>query len=96
MAKSKLKQFKKVVDNHTKDFGDTDFDKHLIRINKHMNKTKGSQGELINTIVHEFDHVKHPKMKEKNVQKLALKGVKKMTRKAKNKDYKIFDKAKKK
>lgn len=92
MPNYKLKSYKKVVDNHTRDFGDTDFDKHLIRINKKINKTKGSQGELINTIAHEFNHVKHQKMKEKNIEKLTLKTVKHMSKKSKAKDYNMFEK----
>lgn len=94
MPNSKLKKYKKVVDDHTKDFGDTDFDKHLIRINKTMNKKKGSQGELINTIAHEFNHVKHPRMKEKNIEKFTLKTVKHLSKKSKAQDYKMFEKKK--
>ncbi len=90
--KSKVSGFKKVVDNHTRDFGDTDFDKHLVRINKKMNRAKGSQGELINSIAHEFNHIKHGKMSEKKIQKLTLKTVAHMSKKAKSKDYKYFEK----
>lgn len=90
--KSKISKFKKVVDNHTRDFGDTDFDKHLVRINKTMNKRKGSKGELINSIAHEFNHIKHDNMSEKKIQKLTLKSVAHMSKKAKAKDYKSFEK----
>lgn len=89
---NKLKKYKKVIDDHTRDFGDTDFDKHLIRINKSMNKKKGTSGELINTIAHEFNHVKHPRMSEKGVQKFTLKTVKHLSKKSKDKDYKMFEK----
>lgn len=86
------KKFKKIVDNKSKYYGDTDFDKHLIRINKQMNKHKGRKGELLDSIMHEKSHVLHPKMKEKNIEKLASKITKHMSKKAKQSAYKPYEK----
>lgn len=86
-----FKGFNVKIDDKMKYFGDTDFDKKLIRVNKTMNRTKGSQGELLDTIVHEESHVNHPKMKEKNIQKLAGKLTKKMSHKSKEKAYAKFN-----
>lgn len=92
MARNNLKKYKKVVNDKTKDFGQTDFDKKLIEVNKTMNRRKGSRGELIDTIEHEFNHVRHPKMSEKKIQKLTEKTTSHMTRKSKEKAYKPFEK----
>lgn len=60
-------------------FGETDFDKKVIRINKRMHaKAKKSstfgfspkESTLINTIVHEMLHKNHPNMTEKRVREL--------------------------
>ncbi len=45
-------------------YGQSDHDKKTIEVN-----TK--KGELVNTIIHEQLHIKHPKMKEKNIRKRA-------------------------
>ena len=45
-------------------YGQADHDKKTIEVN-----TK--KGELVNTIIHEQLHIKHPKMREKNVRKRA-------------------------
>jgi predicted SprT family Zn-dependent metalloprotease len=96
----KSKKFTYKVDNRMKSMGETDFDKHLIRINKTLHKNqKGStimgrklkRGELLDSIVHEEMHRKHPKMHEKTVYKLTPKTTAKMSKKSKQKMYKKFD-----
>lgn len=78
--------WERVVDNKMKDFGETDFDKKKIRINKKKAK-KAGPGEVIDTIVHEELHRKHPKMKEKNVRKKTKSLTGRMSKKVKSKYY---------
>lgn len=63
-------------------YGETDFDKKTIRINKKKHKAtnkntkritpnKDGSENLLNTILHEAMHVKHPKLGERAVEKLA-------------------------
>lgn len=92
--KKKTKKWKFLTDNKMKGaYGETDFDKKVVRINKKRHKKAPSDGiskkdnTIINTIVHEDLHVKHPKMKEKVVRKKASKKVSKMGTKAKKKMY---------
>jgi len=70
-AKGK-KVLKRLIDNKMKHFGETDFDKKTIKVNP-------KKGDLINTILHEELHAKHPKAKEKTVRKKASSEEKKMT-----------------
>ena len=79
------------VDNTMKGFGETDFKKKVIRINKSKKKNK-RKGEILDTIVHEEQHRIHPEMKEKNVQKRTKKLVKKMGDKTKVKMYSKYAK----
>jgi len=90
--KKKSKKWKYLVDNKLKGaYGETDFEKKTVRVNKKRHKGKLSkgfskkEGSLINTMVHEDLHVKHPKMAEKKVRKVAKKKVEKMGAKAKAK-----------
>lgn len=85
-------KFKLVQDNKSKYYGVTDFDKHLIKVNRKMAKSKGSKGELLDSIEHEFNHVRHPKMSEKKIQKLTLKTTAHMSKKSKQKVYKALPK----
>lgn len=82
------------------DFGVTDFDKGTITINKKLHKkakknpkkygfTK-KDSTLLNTIVHEKLHTKHPKMHERTVRKLAHKKVAGMSSSQKKKQYRQF------
>lgn len=70
-----------------KGFGETDFNKRLIRVNKKRCKDEGSCGEVIDTIVHEELHAKHPSMSEKGVVKKAAKLTAKMSTKRKRRLY---------
>lgn len=84
MAKSK---FKYKTNNRMKAFGVTDFDKHLITINKRLAKARGTTGELLDSIVHETMHARHPRAKEKTVQKMAERTTKRLSKKSKRAYY---------
>lgn len=93
------KAYKKVVDNKLdggKSYGETDFTKKVIKINKKAHKAKGLKRinpnkngteKLISTIVHEEKHAKSPYMKEKNVRKFEKKAVARMSAKQKARKY---------
>ena len=87
--------FKRKVDNKMNGFGDIDLEKKVIRVNKKRNKKHGGVGELIDTIVHEENHRKHPKMKEKEIRNKTKKDLKKMSLKQKAKFRNRFNKMKK-
>lgn len=73
-----MKGFKKVIDNKLKGaLGETDFARRLIRINVKKAKRQG-RGEVLKTMVHEELHMKHPNMKEKNVEAKMQRDVKKL------------------
>lgn len=84
-----MKKYKRVVDNRMRGFGDTDFNKKVIRVNKKRSK---KHGELLDTIVHEETHRKHPKMHEKNVRKTARRKIKKMSTRVKKKNFALYSK----
>ena len=69
-----------------RDFGETDTTKRVIRINKRKSKKKG-RGEVIDTIVHEEMHARHPRMRERTVEKKTPRLVKRMIRRVKAKLY---------
>lgn len=50
-----------------KSYGSYDTNTGILEVNKKKNKSKR---ELADTVAHELTHRKHPKMKEKTVQKL--------------------------
>ena len=70
-----------------RDFGSFDPNTGIIRINKRKNKKSKKRGELIDTIVHEEMHARHPKMYEKTVRKKTVQLLKKMSRNRKNRLY---------
>ena len=75
--------------------GDTDLANRVIRINKNLHKKvkkTGKEGELINTIVHEELHRKHPKMLEKTVRKKTKEEVRKLSEPQKHKLYGYYAK----
>lgn len=80
-------KYKIKVNNKMKAFGSTDLKKKLIEVNK-IKAKKSQKGELLNTIIHEQTHAKHPMMKEKNIIKKTAKITKKMSKKQKMKVYK--------
>ncbi len=76
------KKVKYKVDNKMKLFGQANLDTGEIKINKKKNKAAG-KGELLDTIVHEKLHIKHPKMSEKNIRKKTPIVLKKLSKKSK-------------
>lgn len=78
--------------------GETDYGKKLIRVNKplHRKVKKSKKGlyriskkdsTLINTLVHETLHAKHPRMHERTVRKLTSTKVARMGKVAKKRMY---------
>jgi hypothetical protein len=83
-------QYKRKVDNKMKWYGNTDTKKKVIRINKKKSKRAG-KGELIDSIMHEEVHAKHPRMKEKSVERKTTRVVKAASRKKKARLYKRYE-----
>ena len=65
----KKKEYTRIVDNKMRWQGDTDTEKKIIRVNKEKSKKKSGSGGVLDTIVHEETHAKHPNMHEKTVYK---------------------------
>lgn len=97
----------RIVDNKMRYYGETDFEKKKIRVNKKkskknpmykrpVNKHASRYPDLLGTIVHEETHRKHPKMRERTVRKIERRMVKKLTKKQKRKYYNLYRKKKKK
>lgn len=91
--------YKRVVDNKMRDYGTIDLKKKIIKINKkahkisHKNDTLSkTYSELIDTIVHEENHRKYPKMSEKKIVKKTAHEVETMGPKQKAKYYKLYNK----
>ena len=92
-TRRKVFGIKRIVDNKLKDaYGESEG--NVIRINKKAHKrmdlkrvNRNPQGteSLVDTMVHEEMHVKHPKMHEKTVRKKAKMVVKRLTQKQKAK-----------
>jgi hypothetical protein len=85
-----IKSYKRVVSNKMKDFGETNFQKRTIRINK--SKKKNSSGDIIDTIVHEKEHILHPRKHEYTVRRDTKKKLKRMGSVQKAKHYSLFRK----
>lgn len=91
--------WKRLVDNKMRGaFGETDLDRRVIKVNKAAHKKqKGKWGipkkdsSLINTIVHEEMHARHPKMTEKGVRKKTRTVVDKMSKRTKGRMYARFN-----
>lgn len=76
--------------------GDTDTQSKIIKINKKLHhklgveKTMGrkkKKGELLDSLVHEALHAKHPKAHEKTIRKMTPKVIVKMGKLQKHKVY---------
>jgi len=65
----KYKGYKVKVDNKMKNFGETDDEKKVVRINKKKSLKKGGVIELKDTIFHERYHVDHPGALERTTRK---------------------------
>lgn len=72
--------------NRLNAYGEIDYNKRLIQVNKQKNK---EPGELLDTLVHELMHLKYPKMKEGAVKSRTANKIKKMTQGEKAKIYKL-------
>jgi hypothetical protein len=84
----KVSNFKFKKDNKMHKYGEVNYDKREVRINKSKSKNK-LPGEILDSIVHEKTHILHPKMKEKNVIKAASHQVAHMSRSQKQKHYSL-------
>lgn len=84
-------KYKVKIDNKMRAFGDTDFQKKLIRINKRKS-LKSGPGELLDTIKHELTHAKHPKMGEKRVRSVTETVLKRATTRQKSRLYGMIKK----
>ena len=77
-----------------RDYGEIDDKKRLIRINKKkskknpMHKEKGYP-EVLDSIVHEVRHKKHPKEHETTIRKKTKAQIKKMSARAKGRYYSL-------
>lgn len=76
-----------MVDNKMKVYGETDLAKKTIKINKRKAKKSGNTGELLDSIVHEHTHARHPKMNEKTVQKVTRAILPTLSKRQKKKYY---------
>lgn len=83
-------QYKRVVDNKARVYGDTDLSKKIIRVNKKRSKQSGNKGEVLDTIVHEVHHAKHPMKHERTVRKDTERIIKHLNKKQKRHYYKLF------
>jgi len=59
----------RLIDNGMKDYGEINYHKKIIRINKHKSKKLG-RGGIIDTIVHEELHRIYPHLGERQIKKL--------------------------
>lgn len=84
------KHYKLQVDNKMRCYGDTDIEKKAIRINKKKSEASERKGEVLDTIVHETMHAKHPQMHERTVRKKTKVLVKKLNKRQKQGYYKLF------
>lgn len=95
-----MNQIKRKVNNKMKWYGETNFGPKVTKIviNKKLHKKAIKKDKsilkksrtLIDTIVHEEMHARHPKMHEKTVRKMTPRKVAKMSRLSKNKLYKKY------
>lgn len=86
----KCKKFKRIIDNKMRWLGDTNLEKRVIRINKKKNKQAHQSGELLDTIIHEELHAKHPNISEKRVVKKAEMRMAHMSKERKRELYAKF------
>jgi hypothetical protein len=97
--KKKPTTWKYKVDNRMKAFGYTDYDTKTIRVNKKKHEAAKKNPKyyrayskkeltLVNTVVHEDLHRKHPRMTEKDVRKKAKHIVERMSKSRRQAMYK--------
>lgn len=86
----KAMKVQRMTNNRIHAFGYTDFNtkKKTVKIQINRKKSKKTApGEVLSTMYHEEQHLKHPQMKEKNVRKLENSKVDKLTKDQKRKIY---------
>lgn len=89
------KGFKIVKSRKLKALGETNFKSHVVTMNTawhrvgnpHRPTKKRKVPEILKTRVHERDHIRHPKKRERTVQKDTNRIVKHMSRKQKKRLY---------
>ena len=74
--------WKRKIDNNLRSFGEIDYRKKLIKVNK-------KKGDVRDTVAHEELHRIHPKMYEKNIYKKSKKMVKQLSNKYMRKYKKV-------
>jgi hypothetical protein len=74
------KPYTRRVDNRMRDFGRIDLDKREISVNKR-------KGGVLDTIVHEETHRRHPRMSEKVVRQKTTQSLKTMSPRTKTTHY---------
>lgn len=84
--KNMTKKWKRIVDNKMRWHGDIDDEKKIIRVNKSKEDNR-KPGEILDTIIHEETHRKHPKMKEETVKSVTKKLMASLSPREKGKLY---------
>ena len=95
------KEYKLTVNNKKRVYGETDYKKKTIEVNKKLSKSNpmhkrklhknaSKYPEVLDTIAHEVRHVMHPKEHEKNIRKNVKKAIKHMNKKVKQKYRSLF------
>ncbi len=82
-----------------RDFGDSDDRTRMTRINVKKSKEYGRKhddwatkgGAVANSIQHEILHAKHPRMHEKTVRKQTISNLRHMSRRGRNKLYRLVN-----
>ncbi len=83
-----IRHYQRKVDNKMRTFGSVDLRTREVKINK--SKKKNSRGEILDTIVHEKMHIRHPGMYERTIRKQTARQVAKMSRSQKQRHYGLF------
>ena len=85
------RKFKKAwnrrVDNKMRAYGETNYKKRTIRVNKKKSK---KTRELLDSIIHEELHARHPRMHERTVRGRARTKAKRMSAKSKRRMYALY------
>ena len=85
-------KYKVIKANSARFFGETDTKKKIIKINVKKSKATGVKGELLDTITHELEHAKHPRAKEKKIEKITKQATKKLSKRTKSRLYNLIKK----
>jgi len=86
----RVKGYKFKKDNKMRWYGETDLKNKIMKVNKKKAKKSNVKGELLNSIVHEHTHARHPKMHERTVQKVTRAMLPTLSRKQKQQYYSKF------